>query len=91
MHNILSLLGFTRAADKEEGFAPSANLLGVTLDLSDPTLKHVRVANREDKCTEMSASIDQVLDKGFLKASEVASLFGRIQFMEGQLLGGWGV
>ena len=87
VHNILSLLGFTRAADKEEDFAPSANLLGVTLDLSDPTLKHVRVANREDKCTEMSASIDQVLDKGFLKASEVASLFGRIQFMEGQLLG----
>ena len=87
VHNILSLLGFTRAADKEEDFAPAANLLGVTLDLSDPTLKHVRVANREDKCTEMSASIDQVLDKGFLKASEVASLFGRIQFMEGQLLG----
>ena len=87
VHNILSLLGFEWASDKEEDFAQSASLLGVTLDLTDPALGHVKVANREEKCAEVSSAIDAVLAKGVLRASEVASLFGRIQFMEGQLLG----
>ncbi|CAE7474182.1 unnamed protein product, partial [Symbiodinium sp. CCMP2456] len=74
----------------ESDFDLKADLLGVTVDLSDDTLTEVRVANKESRCAEVAASVDQVLDRGSLRAHEVASLFGRIQFMEGQLLGRMG-
>ncbi|CAE7242070.1 unnamed protein product [Symbiodinium sp. CCMP2592] len=89
-HCILDLLGFECSAEKEEPFGASADVLGVTVDLSCADLSEVRVCNRQVKCSEVAASVDDVLDRGFLRAAEVASLFGRIQFLEGQLLGRMG-
>ena len=87
VHSILSLLGFECALDKEKDFGPSADLLGVTVDLSDSALSQVCVANKLERCAEVSTAVDQVLQRGALRAREVASLFGRIQFMEGQIMG----
>ena len=87
VRSVLSLLGFGCALEKEQDFAPSADLLGVTVDLSDPSLSKVCVGNKADRCAEVSAAVDEVIRRGSLKAREVASLFGRIQFMEGQIMG----
>ena len=78
---------FECALDKEKDFAASANLLGVTVGLSDPSLSKVCVGNKLERCAEVSAAVDEVIQKGASKAREVASLFGRIQFMEGQIMG----
>ncbi|CAE7406578.1 unnamed protein product [Symbiodinium sp. CCMP2592] len=90
VHSILSLLGFDYASEKENEFDVKADLLGVTVDLGDENLTEVRVANRESKCAEVAAAVGEVLSRGSLRSAEVASLFGRIQFMEGQLLGRMG-
>ena len=87
VHSVLSLLGFECALEKEQEFSHRADLLGVTVDLSDPSLSKVCVANKVDRCAEVSAAVDEVIRRGSLKAREVASLFGRIQFMEGQIMG----
>ena len=87
VHSVLSLLGFECALEKEQQFGHSADLLGVTVDLSDPSLGKVCVANKVDRCAEVSAAVGEVIRRGSLKAREVASLFGRIQFMEGQIMG----
>ncbi|CAE7236545.1 unnamed protein product [Symbiodinium sp. CCMP2592] len=89
-HCILDLLGFECSTDKEEPFKSSADVLGVTVDLSCEGLSEVRVRNREVKCCEVAASVDEVLDRGAIRSAEIASLFGRIQFLEGQLMGRMG-
>ncbi|CAE7465617.1 NaCP60E [Symbiodinium sp. CCMP2592] len=89
-HCILDLLGFECSTDKEEPFKSSADVLGVTVDLSCEDLSEVRVRNREVKCCEVAASVDEVLDRGAIRSAEIASLFGRIQFLEGQLMGRMG-
>ena len=87
VHTVLSLLRFDCALEKESDFSSRADLLGVTIDLSDPRMSKVCVANKRDRCTEVSQAVDEVIRKGSIKEREVASLFGRIQFMEGQLMG----
>ena len=71
VHLVLSLLGFKCALDKEKDFAPSADLLGVTVDLSDPSLSQVRVGNKLERCAEVSVAVDEVIHRGALKAREV--------------------
>ncbi|CAE7207109.1 unnamed protein product [Symbiodinium sp. CCMP2592] len=89
-HCIPDLLGFECSTEKEEPFKSSADVLGVTVDLSCEDLSEVRVRNREVKCCEVAASVDEVLDRGAIRSAEIASLFGRIQFLEGQLMGRMG-
>ena len=72
VRSVLSLLGFGCALEKEQDFAPSADLLGVTVDLSDPSLSKVCVGNKADRCAEVSAAVDEVIRRGSLKAREVA-------------------
>ena len=45
------------------------------------------VANKAERTKPVVASIDEVLAGESLPARAVPSLFGRIQFMEGQLMG----
>ena len=83
----MDLLGFPCSADKEHEFSEVAELLGVRLDLTDVELPRVRVSNKPDKAAEVADAITKVLETGKLEARVVPSLFGRIQFTEGQLMG----
>ena len=56
VHSVLSLLGFECALKKEQEFGHSVDLLGVTVDLSDPSLGKVYVANKVDRCAEVSTA-----------------------------------
>ena len=87
VHHILDLLGFPCSADKEHEFSEVAELLGIRLDLTDVELSRVRVSNKPDKAAEVADAITKVLEAGKLEARVVPSLFGRIQFTEGQLMG----
>ena len=87
VHHILKLLGFGCSEDKEAPFAEAADCLGVRLDFSDGMGKEVRVANRPEKAKEVADAIRAVLKLRVLRPREAPSLFGRIQFTEGQLMG----
>ena len=87
VHHILKLLGFGCSEEKEAPFARAADCLGVRLDFLDDTGAEVRVANRPEKAEEVSDAIRAVLKVRMLKPREAPSLFGRIQFTEGQLMG----
>ena len=84
---VASLLGFRLAQDKDEPAALCADLLGVTLDLSDDRLLEVRIANKKSRVAEMSKSLQTVLEEGKVVTSSLPAIFGRLQFCEGQLLG----
>ena len=84
---VASLLGFRLAQDKDEPAALCADLLGVTLDLSDDRLLDVRIANKKSRVAEMSKSLQTVLEEGKVVTSSLPAIFGRLQFCEGQLLG----
>ena len=47
----------------------------------------MKVCNKPDKAAEVADAISQVLKEGKLHAKYVPSLFGRIQFTEGQVMG----
>ena len=83
---VASLLGFRLAQDKDEPAALCADLLGVTLDLSDDRLLEVRIANKKSRVAEMSKSLQTVLEEGKVVTSSLPAIFGRLQFCEGQLL-----
>ena len=87
LKSISSLFGFKVSSDKEQPFAECADMLGVTLDLSDPTLSSVKVSNKKSRVEDMAKSLQLVLDQGTVMPSTMPSLFGRLQFCEGQLLG----
>ena len=87
VHHILKLLGFGCSEDKESDFARAADCLGVRLDFSDDSGAEVRVANRPEKAGEVAEAIRAVLKSRVLRPREAPSLFGRIQFTEGQLMG----
>eukprot|EP00435_Cladocopium_sp_Y103_P001065 s5055_g1.t1 len=84
---VSDLLGFTVAFDKDAPFSRKADLLGVTLDLTDDSLKCVRVANKASRVADMKAALTKVLADGFVVPAALPSLFGRLQFCEAQLLG----
>ena len=87
VHYILKLLGFGCSKDKKAPFVEAADCLGVRLDFSDGVGKEVRVANRPEKAKEVADAIRAVLKLHVLRLREAPSLFGRIQFTEGQLMG----
>ena len=58
---VASLLGFTVASDKELPFCRSADLLGVTLDLTDEGMSAVRVCNKETRVNDMAENLQQIL------------------------------
>ena len=82
---VLGLLGFVWAEDKDKPFAPEAELLGVRVDLGDSEM--VKIRNKPERAESIAAAVDTVLSSGFLDPKILPTLFGRIQFAEGQLHG----
>ncbi|CAE7235571.1 unnamed protein product [Symbiodinium sp. CCMP2592] len=81
----LDLLGFSWAEDKDLPFSHEAELLGVRVDLG--TFGVVKIGNKPDRAASIAAAVDSVLSEGRLDPKTLPSLFGRIQFAEGQLHG----
>ena len=81
----LGLLGFVWAEDKDRPFSSEAELLGVKVDLG--TFGTVKIKNKPERAEAIAAAVDSVLETGSLDPKFLPSLFGRIQFAEGQLHG----
>ena len=62
-------------------------MLGVTLDLTDESLRRVLVSNKQSRIEAMRQSLEDVLECGTIQPSAMPSLFGRLQFCEAELLG----
>ena len=84
---VMRLFGVTVAEDKEVAFDQVAELLGVSLDLSDPSLSSVKVANKAGRARELAVALEGILQAGVVRPRELPSLFGRLQFSEAQILG----
>ena len=87
VHSVMSLLGFSLADDKEAKFSPAATLLGVTVDASCKNFGSVRIGNRPEKARAMADQVQKFLDDGCVEPAILPSAFGRIQFLEAQVLG----
>ena len=84
---VMDLLGFACSVEKEKPFDTKADMLGVTVDVGDPWFEKVKVGNKKERAEELGSALQLVLDQGFLEPRSVASLFGRLQFAESQVLG----
>ncbi|CAE7679056.1 RE2 [Symbiodinium sp. CCMP2592] len=82
---VLDLLGFTWAEDKDLPFSHEAELLGVRVDLG--CFGVVKIGNKPERATSIADAVDSVLKAGHLDPKTLPSLFGRLQFAEGQLHG----
>ncbi|CAE7635303.1 unnamed protein product [Symbiodinium sp. CCMP2592] len=88
-HCILDLLGFECSTEKEEPFKSSADVLGVTVDLSCEDLSEVRVRNREVKCCEVPLSMRFLIGApSGLRKSLLSS--GGFSFLKGNSWDAWG-
>ena len=79
---ITKLLGITVAEDKDESFSSTTDLLGVTLDLSDPGMDEVRVCNKLERKRALTRALDEVLTSKSINPMDIPSLFGRLQFAD---------
>ncbi|CAE7623604.1 bath-40 [Symbiodinium necroappetens] len=84
---VLDLFGFTWAKDKDEAFSPCTDLLGIRLATSTSGPAAVTLSNKPSRVADLRSAIDKVVSDGVLKPREAASVFGRLQFAETQLLG----
>ena len=66
-------------------FSAEAELLGVKVDLG--SFGTVKIKNKPERAEAIAAAVDLVLEAGSIDPKVLPSLFGRIQFAEGQLHG----
>ena len=82
------LLGWAvSSGDKDLPFASRFKALGVEVDLSSWKNGLVRFSNTEQRATELSEKISEILHAGKLSVPEALSLRGRMQFANSQLWG----
>eukprot|EP00435_Cladocopium_sp_Y103_P032952 s285_g8.t1 len=84
---LFSITGWQTSDEKEGGFDSISRILGVQIDLGDAHLGTVSICNVESRVRELTATIDDVLKKGSITASEMRSLRGRLVFAEAQIFG----
>ena len=86
-NSFFSMLGWETSDEKGGVFASMARALGVVFDLSDSIHLKIHVCNSESRCKELSASIQDILDKGRFRRAEMETLRGRWIFAESQVFG----
>ena len=84
---LMSLLGFECSLDKEEPFAPQAEMLGVVLDLGKSGAGNVVIRNKPSRSKDLAESIDDIIRAGVVEPRKLPSIFGRALFSESQLMG----
>ena len=82
---MMELLGFVLTLDELRPFAQVAEMLGVELDLSDPT--SVRVGKKESRKLEVCQAVQHILESKQLNCRELPSMLGRMQFADLQVFG----
>ena len=87
IRSVMSMLGFRCSVDKEVDFSEKTEMLGVCFDTTDVENGNVLISNKPSRVEALSKNIDEVLKLGSIKSSDVARLFGRLQFAEHQLSG----
>ena len=82
-----ALLGWATSDEKGEELKAVARALGVEFSFADTRAGLIRVANTPGRVAELGATIDRLLNVGFVSASELVSLRGRLLFAESQVFG----
>ena len=86
----MQMFGIATSADKELPFSDVVDLLGVTVDVSGPTGKSVKVGSKQRRTKDMLDVLTKNVDDRRVVVADLPSVFGRLQFMESQLLGSSG-
>ncbi|CAE7942891.1 PRSS12, partial [Symbiodinium necroappetens] len=84
---VLDMLGFAWAKDKDEAFLDQADLLGLRMAISSGLEAAVTLSNKPARVDELSRALSKVLEDGVIRPRDAATVFGRLQFAESQLLG----
>ena len=89
IHGVLKLLGWSFAEEgaKAPDFAPVANALGVSVNVTNMHLGTVEIDNTSSRKEDLAALVREVLDKNSLSSIDALKLRGRMQFTAGQLFG----
>ena len=88
---VMHMFGIATSADKELPFSDVVDLLDVTtVDVCDPTGRTVKVGNKQSRTKEMLDTLTKIGDEKGVLVADLPSVFGRLQFMESQLLGSSG-
>ena len=87
---VMKMLGIATSVDKELPFSDVVDLLGVTVDVSDPSGRTVKVGNKQSRTKEMCDALTKIVGERKVSTASLPSVFGRLQFMESQLLGSSG-
>ena len=86
---LFKLLGwfFAEEGRKCVPFSEVCEALGVLVDLSESTSFVAKVRNTKSRVAELSADLQDVLNRGFITKAESQRLRGRMIFAESQLFG----
>jgi hypothetical protein len=87
IRSVMALLGFKCSVDKEMEFEERTDMLGVCVDTSKVSDGSVLISNKPSRVKNLSGNNEEVIRAGRIKSSDVARLFGRLQFAEHQLSG----
>ena len=90
LSSVSEMLGIATSVDKELPFSDVVDLLGVTVDVSDPSGRTVKVGNKQSRTKEMRDALTKIVSERTVSTASLPSVFGRLQFMESQLLGSSG-
>ena len=84
---LMKILGFACSIDKELPFAPSAEMLGVVLDLGSASFGKVVIRNKEHRLEELANTVREILQLQTVEPAKLPALFGRALYAESQLMG----
>jgi hypothetical protein len=79
------LLGWDTKHQKE--FATSFEALGVICDLADTQRGIVRFRNKPSRVAEITATVQELVSRGYVRRGEARAVRGRILFARGQTFG----
>ena len=83
----MNLLGFQFAEDKLVSPAQTADILGVELDLKQSGEGVICVRNKQDRISDIEATLNEILDAKKVRPKELPSHLGRLQFADMQVAG----
>ena len=84
---LLHMLGFECSKEKLAPFAEQADMLGVTVDVSQSHKGLLRARNKSSRVNELAPKLERVLVKGHVAPAELPSFVGKLQYADAQVFG----